>query len=465
MSDTRLRRRLEAWEQREMPALGALPYVMLAFTAVLTVLLRGSLGEGWLWDLGLCGIAAVWLAALPVAARLFPGRAAPVAEAGQEARGLRHGLARGAFGAWQRGPAWAVSPLTQGAFFTGLIAVMTVMVVRDPWAGFFTFTGYFFAVRLPGLWRVLAVVAVAVLTGSSQAGGFATAASGVTGAAIYAGVIAVNLVVAGASIWFSYVGHVQHERRARLVSDLSEANHKLEATLAENAGLHEQLLTQAREAGILDERQRMAREIHDTIAQGLTGIITQLQAAEQAARDPVQRRRHFDAAVRLARDSLTEARRSVDALRPEPLERARGFGDALTGVAERWSALHRVPVEIAATGQARPLPKETEVVLLRAAQESLANVAKHAAATRVWLTLSYMDREVALDIRDDGRGFDPAGGQPGASAESGPGGGFGLVAMRQRVEGLSGTLGVESEAGAGTVISVCVPASAALVPA
>jgi signal transduction histidine kinase len=337
---------------------------------------------------------------------------------------------------------------------------MTVMVVRDPWFGFFTFTGYFFVIRLPyGVWRVLAVIAVAVLTGSSQAGGFATAASGVIGAAIYAGVVTVNLLVAGASIWFGYVSHVQHAFRARLVRELSEANKKLEATLAENAGLHEQLLTQAREAGILDERQRMAREIHDTIAQGLTGIITQLQAAEQAAHDQVERRRHFDAAVRLARDSLTEARRSVDALRPESLERARGFGDALTGVAERWSALHQVPVEIAATGQARPLPKETEVALLRAAQEALANVAKHAAATRVWLTLSYMDCEVALDVRDDGRGFDPAaGGEPGA------GGGFGLVAMRQRVEGLSGTLGVESEAGAGTVISVCVPASAIGVP-
>jgi len=76
------------------------------------------------------------------------------------------------------------------------------------------------------------------------------------------------------------------------------------------------LLTQAREAGILNERQRMAREIHDTLAQGLTGIVTQLQAAEQAADDPARWRRHIAAAARLARESLTEARRSVDALRP-----------------------------------------------------------------------------------------------------------------------------------------------------
>jgi signal transduction histidine kinase len=465
MRDPERRQWLEAWERREVPVLNALPYAMLAFCAVLTVLVRHSLGQGWPWDLGLCAIAGVWLVALPVAARLFPDRGPARRSRRDQARDETFGAVWGEAWGVGRGPAWRDKPITQGAFFAGLIAIMTVMVVRDPWFGFFTFTGYLFVGRLPYAWsRVLGVTAVAVLTGSSQVGGFSTAAAGATGAAVYAGCVAVNLAVAGATIWFGYVGHIQHARRARLIDDLSEANRKLEATLAENAGLHAQLLTQAREAGILDERQRMAREIHDTIAQGLTGIITQLQAAEQAGDDLTERRRHFNAAVRLARESLTEARRSVDALRPEPLERARGFGDALAGVAERWSALHGVTVEIATTGTPRPLPKETEVVLLRTAQEALANVAKHAAATRVWLTLSYMDCEVALDVRDDGRGFDPAGlggVADGGSATGGTttGGGFGLVAMRQRVEGQCGTLQVESEYGAGTVISVCVPAS------
>ena len=188
---------------------------------------------------------------------------------------------------------------------------------------------------------------------------------------------------------------------------LREANRRLEATLAENAGLHQQLLTQAREAGVLDERQRMAREIHDTLAQGLTGIITQLQAAEQAADDPAGWHRHFDAATRLARESLSEARRSVDALRPEPLETAR-LSEALADVAGRWSALHGIPVQVTTTGTARPMRPEAEVALLRTAQEALANVAKHAQATRVGVTLSYMEYEVALDVRDDGRGFDLA---------------------------------------------------------
>jgi signal transduction histidine kinase len=101
---------------------------------------------------------------------------------------------------------------------------------------------------------------------------------------------------------------------------------------------------------------------------------------------------------------------------------------------------------VTTTGIARPMPAEAELTLLRTAQEGLANVARHAQATNAWVTLSYMEQEVALDVRDDGKGFEPA------QAD-----GFGLVAMRQRVEGLSGTLQVESEPGAGTAISACVP--------
>ncbi|WP_345571765.1 sensor histidine kinase [Nonomuraea rosea] len=248
------------------------------------------------------------------------------------------------------------------------------------------------------------------------------------------------------------------------------ANRRLAATLAENAALHEQLLTQAREAGVHDERERMAREIHDTLAQGLTGIITQLHAAAHADDDHAGRERHIVAATALARESLTEARRSVHALRPEPLQTAR-LGEALAGVAGRWSALHGVPVRVTTTGTARAMLPETEVALLRTAQEALANVARHARATRVGVTLSYMEHEVALDVRDDGTGFDPArtGGDfdpawSGRAATGGSGadrGGFGLVAMRQRIEGLSGTLQVESEPGAGTGISARVPAEPA----
>jgi signal transduction histidine kinase len=147
----------------------------------------------------------------------------------------------------------------------------------------------------------------------------------------------------------------------------------------------------------------------------------------------------------------------VVALRPEPLETAR-LGEALADVADRWSALHGIPVRVTTTGTTRSLRPDAELALLRTAQEALANVAKHAGASRVGVTLSYMEDEVALDVRDDGLGFDPV--RPPAELKPNATGGFGLVAMRQRIEGLAGTLQVESEPGMGTAISASLPAPA-----
>lgn len=240
--------------------------------------------------------------------------------------------------------------------------------------------------------------------------------------------------------------------------DLSEERRRtvasLQAALEENEGLQTQLMVQAREAGVLDERQRLAREIHDTLAQGLTGIITQLEAATRTRTDAADHRRHVDAAMRLARESLSDARRSVQALGPEPLDNAR-LPDALADVGRRWSADSGVTAEVTTTGTSRPLHPTVEVTLLRIAQEALANVARHARASRAAVTLSYTDDVVLLDVRDDGVGFTPpAGTHNGAGRD----GGFGLTAMRQRVGEVGGTLAIESEHGTGTSISASVPA-------
>ncbi|MFD0475813.1 sensor histidine kinase [Nonomuraea thailandensis] len=187
------------------------------------------------------------------------------------------------------------------------------------------------------------------------------------------------------------------------------------------------------------------QEIHDTIAQGLTAILTQLEALGDV---PGAGERL--ATVRgLARESLAEARRSVHALRPVPLEGTPGFAAALSGVAGRWSRVSGVPATVSVTGDARPLHAEVETTLLRVAQEALANVARHASAGRVVLTLSYMDDVVALDVRDDGAGFVH---EPGRSS------GFGLVGMRQRVIRLAGSFEIETAPGQGTGISATVPA-------
>ena len=241
------------------------------------------------------------------------------------------------------------------------------------------------------------------------------------------------------------------------ISNLSEERRRslleLETALEENAGLHAQLVAQAREAGITDERQRIAGEIHDTIAQGLTGVITQLEAASQVKSDPPELQRRLDNATNLARESLAEARRSMRAILPAPLE-GRRLPEALADEAARWSSLNRVPSEVTTTGETQGLHPEVEVTMLRVAQEALANVAKHANASRVGVTLSYMGDIVTIDVKDNGTGFAAGSGSNGAGADPG----FGLTAMRQRVERLAGTLEIESEPGGGTAVCATLPA-------
>ena len=258
------------------------------------------------------------------------------------------------------------------------------------------------------------------------------------------------VVIQTVAIGFGTIGG---EKIAELSEQRRQSLVELQAALEENAGLHVQLLVQAREAGVTDERQRMAREIHDTIAQGLTGIVTQLEAAGQVKHDPAELQRRLDNATRLARESLTEARRSVSAIVPTPLE-DHGLPEAIADVTARWSSLNNVPAEVVVTGTAHGLHREVEVTLLRVAQEALANVQRHAGASRVGVTLSYMQDVVTIDVRDDGSGFHAASAGNGAQ----PNAGFGLTAMRQRVEGLSGTLEVESAPGAGTAVSARLPA-------
>lgn len=245
-------------------------------------------------------------------------------------------------------------------------------------------------------------------------------------------------------------GNLLGEELGRLSQERQETVARLEASLVENEGLQDQLVAQAREAGVLEERQRLAREIHDTLAQGLIGIITQLGAAQHAEADPERRQLHLNRALLLARESLSEARRSVHALRPGPLASSR-LPEALAQVASEWSVAHGVRAELVTTGDPIDLAPEVESTLLRIAQEALANIARHARATRAGLTLSFLRDFIVLDIRDDGAGFDPAA--SGANGNRG----FGLASMQQRMRDVAGTLEVESEPGEGTVISARVP--------
>ncbi len=320
-------------------------------------------------------------------------------------------------------------PWLAAGYYAGVLAGALVLVARnDLFTGFASF-GYPLAfVLFPARWGFFAVAATAVLpmlvNGSDPRSPTWVLVASVAGPLLYAA-------------WF--VGAESEKRR--------KTNTRLEAALAENAGLHAQLLTRAREAGVLDERQRMAREIHDTLAQGLTGIVTQLQAADRE--DGPGRDRRLARVRTLARDSLSEARRAVQALRPELLAESR-LPEALSDLAGRVAETSGVAVRSETTGDVRPLLPEVEVTLYRVAQEALANAEKHAKASRIGLTLSYSDDVVLLDVVDDGVGFSPG--------DRGDGTGFGLAAMRHRVQRVAGTLSVESTPGGGTAVNAQVPA-------
>jgi signal transduction histidine kinase len=341
-----------------------------------------------------------------------------------------------------RSPAWTARTGPMLVYVAGQLALAGVLMTRQPTFLVFGVIGFMQAYDLlPPFWAVLDIGATAVLI-NLVVGGIPADVAGVT--------LTLTIIALQTSLisWFSYLGYrhtEQSEQRRQTVA-------QLEAALAENAGLHAQLVAQAREAGVHDERQRMAREIHDTLAQGLTGIITQLQAADRVREQPELWQHHVDQVATLARDSLVAARRSVAALSPPELDDAR-LPDAIAALAGRWSRTAAVPVHVETTGEPSPVHAEIEVTLFRVAQEALANVAKHAKARKVVVTLSYVDDLVMLDVRDDGVGFVVA-----APEQRATGGGFGLRAIRQRLERVDGTLAIESEPGAGTAINATVPA-------
>jgi signal transduction histidine kinase len=412
MSTTHTVGRLEHWARWEDPALDAIPYILLVLSTGGAVAIDAGDATDVILDLALGLATGAWMLSMYTLNRRNRAR-----------------------------------PGAMPVFFAGLIALMAALVVVNPVYGFFTWTGYLWTFRvLQGRWRTVGVLATAAVTGTSQHGGLPanTASSWISW------VLIINFAIAGTIGWFGWVRETQDTLRRQAIADLTEANAKLEASLKENTGLHAQLLAQAREAGILDERQRMAREIHDTLAQGLVGIITQLEAAAQTPPADPDVKRHTDTAMALARESLAEARRSVQALRPVSLEQAR-LPDALAKTAAEWAERAGVDARVTITGHPARMRPELELALLRTAQEALANVAKHAHAHSVVLTLSYMDGQVSLDVRDDGVGLS-------APPADNRGGGFGLTAMRQRVEGLDGTLEIESETGEGTTIAASIPA-------
>jgi two-component system, NarL family, sensor kinase len=209
-----------------------------------------------------------------------------------------------------------------------------------------------------------------------------------------------------------------------------------------------ELFARSTRLGAVEERNRLAREIHDTLAQGLTATTLQLESADalldagsEKAHGPLRR------ALSLTRSNLEEARRSVLDLRASPLE-GRPLSEALKALVERWEAETGIAARYGAVNGSRPLPPSVEAALYRICQEALTNVARHAGAERATVRLVATPDRVRLAVEDDGSGFDAAGV---------PEDRHGIVGMRERAEVLGGTLEVRSEPGEGTRIEVTAP--------
>jgi signal transduction histidine kinase len=233
--------------------------------------------------------------------------------------------------------------------------------------------------------------------------------------------------------------------------DFRQEEIELTCALAHQATLAIQLTrlsAQSRQSAVMAERNRMARDIHDTLAQGFTGVIVQLEAAGEAMSQSRTARvsDHLNQASELARESLREARRSVQALRPQALE-GKQLSDALKDLVKKMTAGTTVKAEFTSQGEQQKLPPEWEANLLRIGQEVLTNVLRHAQASEFEVRLVFDGREIRLDLRDNGCGFNPRRRHEG----------FGLQGMGERAEGMGGQLTIQSAAGKGTAISIVLP--------
>nr|WP_068160646.1 sensor histidine kinase [Rhodococcus phenolicus] len=226
-------------------------------------------------------------------------------------------------------------------------------------------------------------------------------------------------------------------QRRQLYDELARAHRDL-------LGAQDELATLQREAGAVAERARLARDIHDTLAQGFSSILLLARAGQRDPEPVAVLARIADT----AQDNLAEARRVVGALTPSALEEA-SLGPALGRLVAQLREHTGVTAELVVDGHAVALPMEFDVALLRVAQSALANVRSHSRAAHVRVTLTYTPDEVRLDVVDDGAGFDPG-------AAAGPHS-YGLRAMRDRLDSLGGSLVVESAPGDGTALAATLP--------
>ncbi|WP_030692999.1 sensor histidine kinase [Streptomyces globisporus] len=331
------------------------------------------------------------------------------------------------------------------AWLAVLGASWLLLLWLTPEALWLAFPLYFLQLHLlPTRWSLPAVALTAGAAILSYVGHGAALNPGVFIGPLLGAAVAVATVLGYQALYR------ESERRRRLIEELIETRAELAAA--------------ERHAGTLAERERLAREIHDTLAQGLSSIQLLLRAAERVLPPDSPAAGHIGRAREAAQDNLAEARRFVRALSPPDLEHGSlaaalerlcepgpGPGPEAPAGAGPYGPGGGPRVRFSVSGTPVELPTPYEVALLRIAQSALANTVRHASASRAEITLSFMDASVTLDVVDDGRGFDPVSVRPSSD------GGFGLPAMRSRAESLGGTFTVESAPGQGTAVAVSLP--------
>ena len=350
-----------------------------------------------------------------------------------------YGYVGGVRKVWMWGTVWA-------AVFLAVEAGLWLwLVLIDPIDfGFFVWAGVGMLVHVCAL-SVRWSIVVAAIFGSGLVFQEVSEPGPVDASVVISALVSSVIMGLLSYLFFGITG--RSEERRLLIGELGETQAELAAS--------------EREAGRLAERHRLARDIHDTLAQGFTSIVMLLEAAEaELVADSPKARIHIDQARPTARESLAEARSLVWALRPDRLLGS-SLVEAVRSIVDQLDEETPTQAEFVVTGESRQLAAVTDETILRVTQEALANVRKHADASRVTVTLSYLDDGVALDVRDDGVGFEPA-----IFATTGDGlvGGVGLQLMLERVEQLGGTRAIESSAGEGTSVVVQVPAPLAASP-
>lgn len=335
-----------------------------------------------------------------------------------------------------------------GAWIIALIAVWAVLLQLSPGALWIAFPLMLLQMHVLGpRWGAIAVVVTTVI---AAVDGIALRAPGDLSIAPALGPAVGAAVAVAVTLGLEALVREADERQ-RMLEELARAR--------------DEVVAAEQEAAIANERERLAREIHDTLAQGFSAIELLLRAADgTVGADETRARAYIEQARSTARDNLAEARRFVRALAPADLDGA-GLVAALRRIAARAQAAASsgstaqdgppvtLTVQIRTLGAPRPLPLQVEAALVRIAQSALANVVQHAVARHATLTVEFLPQEVILDVVDDGRGFDAVE-QPAPDGD----GGFGLAAMRSRARELGGSLTVETSPGDGTAVAARLPA-------